>query len=102
MTSSARSPSPRRACDDRAVWVKDGCAHMLDRHELEAFLTLAEELHFGRAAERLHLSTSRVSQTIAKLERRIGLPLFHRTSRRVEMTDLGRRLHDEIRPAWEE
>lgn len=74
---------------------------MLDKHELEAFLTLAEELHFGRTAERPHVSTSRISQTIAKLERRIGLPLFLRTSRRVEMTRLGRQPHDEIRPAWE-
>lgn len=59
---------------------------MLERHELEAFLTLAEELHFGRTAERLHVSTARISQTIAKLERRTGVPLFVRTSRRVEPT----------------
>ncbi|MFF0437195.1 LysR family transcriptional regulator [Streptomyces sp. NPDC004327] len=73
---------------------------MLERHELEAFLTLAEELHFGRTAERLHVSTARVSQTIAKLERRIGTALFHRTSRRVELSPLGRQLYDEVRPAW--
>ncbi|WP_182899898.1 LysR family transcriptional regulator [Microbispora sp. H10830] len=73
---------------------------MLERHELEAFLTLAEELHFGRTAERLRVSTSRISQTIAKLERRVGVPLFDRTSRRVELTPLGRRLHEEVRPAW--
>lgn len=73
---------------------------MLERHELDAFLTLAEELHFGRTAERLHLSTTRVSQTIAKLERRVGVPLFNRTSRRVELTAVGRRLEEEVRPAW--
>lgn len=73
---------------------------MLERHELEAFLTLAEELHFGRTAERLHLSTARVSQTIAKLERRVGLPLFNRTSRRVELSAVGRQLEDDVRPAW--
>ncbi|TQS20122.1 LysR family transcriptional regulator [Microbispora hainanensis] len=73
---------------------------MMERHELEAFLTLAEELHFGRTAERLRVSTARISQTIAKLERRIGVPLFDRTSRRVELTPLGRRLHEEVRPAW--
>ncbi len=75
---------------------------MLERHELEAFLTLAEELHFGRTAERLRVSTARISQTIAKLERRIGVPLFDRTSRRVELTPLGRRLHEEVRPAWQQ
>ncbi|HEY3502048.1 MAG TPA: LysR family transcriptional regulator [Actinocatenispora sp.] len=73
---------------------------MLERHELDAFLTLAEELHFGRTAERLHVSTTRVSQTIAKLERRVGVPLFNRTSRRVELTDVGRQLAEELRPAW--
>ncbi len=75
---------------------------MLERHELEAFLTLAEELHFGRTAERLRVSTARISQTIAKLERRIGVPLFDRTSRRVELTPLGRSLHEEMRPAWQQ
>ncbi|MFE4856886.1 LysR family transcriptional regulator [Streptomyces sp. NPDC056670] len=74
---------------------------MLERYEVEAFLTLAEELHFGRTAERLHVSTARVSQTIAKLERRIGVPLFHRTSRRVELAPVGRQLYEEVRPAWD-
>jgi DNA-binding transcriptional LysR family regulator len=73
---------------------------MLERHELEAFLTLAEELHFGRTAEHLRVSTARISQTIAKLERRTGVPLFTRTSRRVELTPAGRRLYDDVRPAW--
>ncbi|MFB4320478.1 LysR family transcriptional regulator [Actinomadura sp. 21ATH] len=73
---------------------------MLERHELEAFLTLAEELHFGRTAERLHVSTARISQTIAKLERRANVPLFDRTSRRVELTAVGQRLYEEVRPAW--
>ncbi|GAA2274348.1 LysR family transcriptional regulator [Nonomuraea roseoviolacea subsp. roseoviolacea] len=74
---------------------------MLERHELEAFLTLAEELHFGRTAERLRVSTARVSQTVAKLERRVGVPLFNRTSRRVELTSVGRDLYEETRPAWD-
>jgi len=52
-----------------------------ERHELEAFLVLAEELHFGRTARRLRLSQARISQTIRKLERRVGAPLFERTSR---------------------
>jgi DNA-binding transcriptional LysR family regulator len=72
---------------------------VLERHELEAFLVLAEELHFGRTAERMLVSTARVSQTISKLERRIGAPLFRRTSRRVELTPIGRELYDELKPA---
>jgi DNA-binding transcriptional LysR family regulator len=41
-----------------------------------------------------------VSQTIRKLERRVGVPLFTRTSRHVELSPVGRRLHDDLRPAW--
>ncbi len=67
---------------------------------MESFLTLAEELHFGRTAERLHVSTAQVSQTIRKLERHVGVPLFARTSRRVELTPAGRRLLADLGPAW--
>ncbi|WP_189933053.1 LysR family transcriptional regulator [Streptomyces sulfonofaciens] len=61
----------------------------MDLTEIETFLTLSEELHFGRTAERMGLSQSRVSQLIRSLERRIGAALFTRTSRRVAMTPLG-------------
>lgn len=74
---------------------------MLERYELETFLTLAEELHFGRTGERLGVSTGRVSQTVKKLERRFGTPLFVRTSRRVALTPVGRRLHEDLLPAYE-
>lgn len=71
---------------------------MVERHEIETFLALAQELHFRRTAERLHISSGRVSQTIAKLERRIGSVLFERTSRHVQLTEIGRRLYDDIAP----
>ena len=74
---------------------------MIEKHELEAFLTLAGERHFGRTAERMHVSTTRVSQTIKKLERRVGAPLFQRTSRRVELTPIGRQLAADLQPAWD-
>ncbi|MFD4630710.1 LysR family transcriptional regulator [Streptomyces sp. NPDC058284] len=70
----------------------------MERQELETFLTLAEELHFGRTAERLVLSQARVSQTVKRLERRIGAPLFERTSRVVRMSPLGRRLYEDLAP----
>ncbi|GAA3851204.1 LysR family transcriptional regulator [Saccharothrix violaceirubra] len=73
----------------------------MERRDLEIFLTLAEELHFGRTARRLHVSQARVSQTVKDLERRIGAPLFDRTSRRVELTPLGRRLRDDVGPAFQ-
>ncbi|KIA64700.1 LysR family transcriptional regulator [Nocardia vulneris] len=75
---------------------------MLERLELEAFLTLAEELHFGRTATRLCVTTPRISQAIRKLERRIGVPLFERNSRTVRLTPLGKRLRDELRPAYDQ
>ena len=73
---------------------------MLERHEVEAFLALADELHFGRAVDRLRMSTTRVSQIIRKLERRVGVPLFDRTSRRVQLTAVGGPLYEDVRPAW--
>ncbi|MFG1806752.1 LysR family transcriptional regulator [Streptomyces sp. NPDC049040] len=73
----------------------------MERYEIEAFLVLAEELHFGRTAVRLRVTTARVSQVIGKLERRVGAPLFERTSRSVSLTPIGSRLHDDMRPAFE-
>jgi DNA-binding transcriptional LysR family regulator len=57
--------------------------------EVETFLVLTEELHFGRTAERLRLSQGRVSQTIQALEREVGGALFERSSRHVRLTRLG-------------
>jgi DNA-binding transcriptional LysR family regulator len=72
----------------------------MERQDIEVFLTLAEELHFARTAERLRLAPASISQTIKKLERRFGAPLFTRTTRRVELTPLGRQLLDDLSPAY--
>lgn len=72
----------------------------MERCEIEAFLTLAEELHFTRAAERMHLSPGRVSQVISRLERRIGARLFDRTSRRVALTRIGAQFHEDLSPGY--
>jgi DNA-binding transcriptional LysR family regulator len=71
----------------------------VELRDIEIFLTLAEELHFGRTAERLHVSQARVSQAISKQERRIGVALFDRTSRRVSLTPIGRRLREDLQQA---
>ncbi|MFQ6324566.1 LysR family transcriptional regulator [Nocardia sp. CWNU-33] len=70
----------------------------MERHEIEAFLTLADELHFGRAAERLRVSPSRITQIIQRLERQIGAPLFERTSRKVTLTPIGQLLREDLLP----
>ncbi|MEU3659777.1 LysR substrate-binding domain-containing protein [Streptomyces sp. NPDC032940] len=71
----------------------------MERREIEIFLTVGEELHFGRSAERLHVSVALVSKTVQKLERSVGAALFERTSRRVAFTAIGRRLFDDLKPA---
>ncbi|WP_112238204.1 LysR family transcriptional regulator [Kribbella monticola] len=71
----------------------------IELRELRMFLVLAEELHFGRTAERLGLTTSRASQTLRALERKLGgRRLFERTSRVVSLTAAGRALYDELAP----
>ena len=64
----------------------------LETRELVYFLTVAEELHFGRAAERLGIAQPPLSRAIARLERRVGVPLFARTSRSVALTAAGQAL----------
>lgn len=74
--------------------------HVVDMAEIEAFLAVDEELHFGKAAERLHVSPSRVSQLVRQLERRIGAALFERTTRQVKPTAIGQRLASDLRRAY--
>ncbi|MEU6238128.1 LysR family transcriptional regulator [Kitasatospora sp. NPDC047058] len=72
----------------------------MEIRDIEIFLVLAEELHFGRAAERLRVSQARVSQALKKQERRIGAALFERTSRTVRLTEVGRQLRDDLQPVY--
>lgn len=75
-------------------------ASAVELREIRAFLTLADELHFGHAAELLSLTPSNVSHTIRSLERRVGGRLFDRTSRRVALTPLGEELRARIAPGY--
>ncbi|ARF56360.1 LysR family transcriptional regulator [Streptomyces gilvosporeus] len=86
-TSSTATPTPE--------------LRSLELRELECFLVLSEELHFGRTDERLHVSQSRISQLLRALESRIGARLMDRTSRRVSLTPLGEEFRRSLRPAYD-
>ncbi|MFY2790612.1 LysR family transcriptional regulator [Rhodococcus sp. MALMAid1271] len=69
----------------------------MELRHLDAFLAVAEELHFGRAAEKLHVAQSPLSQTVRALERELGTDLFIRTTRSVQLTDAGTALMEPVR-----
>ena len=62
---------------------------MIETRLLQQFIAVAEELHFNRAAERLHMAQPPLSQAIRKLEGAVGAPLFERTPRSVALTPAG-------------
>ena len=70
----------------------------VELREMRLFLTLAEELHFGRTAETLQLTPSRVSQSLRALEDKLGAQLLFRTSRRVRLTPFGVRFLRDVAP----
>ena len=73
--------------------------HDVELRELRIFLVLADELHFGRTAERLGISQPGVSEAVRVLESRLGVKVFDRTSRRVRLTPAGEELKRHLTPA---
>ncbi|MBB2740723.1 UNVERIFIED_ORG: DNA-binding transcriptional LysR family regulator [Microbispora rosea subsp. rosea] len=71
----------------------------LETRELEYFVALADELHFGRAAVRLSIAQPALSKAIRRIETRLGVLLFIRSSRHVELTPAGKALQEHGRHA---
>jgi DNA-binding transcriptional LysR family regulator len=69
----------------------------MDLRQLRSFVAVAEELHFTRAAQRLHIAQSALSAQIRLLEQEVGAQLFVRTSRRVALSPVGEALLDDAR-----
>lgn len=75
---------------------------MEDFNDLVAFMAVARERNFTRAAAQLGVSQSALSRTVRALEERMGLPLLTRTTRSVSLTDAGERLISSVGPRFEE
>ncbi|WP_053851536.1 LysR family transcriptional regulator [Streptomyces sp. NRRL B-24085] len=73
----------------------------LEVRQLRCFVAVAEELHFGRAADRLGMAQPPLSRTIRSLERQLGVTLFERTTRQVRLTGAGEILLRDARTALE-
>jgi len=81
------------------TWCTRGYGREVEQRQLLAFVAVADELHFGRAAERMGLLQPAVSQLVRRLERDVGLTLFERSPHHVTLTAAGTALLEHARAA---
>jgi epsilon-lactone hydrolase len=88
--------------DDANVLAFPQAAEAIELRHLRAFVAVAEELNFGRAAERLYITQPALSRQIRGLEQLLGCELLRRSTHRVELTIAGEALLDRVRPVLRE
>jgi epsilon-lactone hydrolase len=88
--------------DDENVVAFPQAPEAIELRHLRAFVAVAEELNFGRAAERLYITQPALSRQIRALERLLGCTLLRRSTHRVELTLAGEALLDRVRPVLRE
>jgi epsilon-lactone hydrolase len=91
-----------RVNDEANVLAFPQAAEAIELRHLRAFVAVAEELNFGRAAERLHITQPALSRQVRALEQLLGCELLRRSTHRVELTIAGEALLDRVRPVLRE